>query len=67
MYLIARKFLMGALDSLKNELVQLEQEFPEFIIPTSPTQRVGGQPLPKFIKVKHLKPMLSLNDAFSRS
>jgi DNA ligase (NAD+) len=55
----------GALDSLKNELVQLEKEFPQFISPDSPTQRVGGQPLAKFIKVKHTRPMLSINDAFS--
>lgn len=57
----------GALDSLKNELVQLEKEFPQFISPDSPTQRVGGQPLAKFIKVKHVRPMLSINDAFSQA
>ncbi|MDP2930570.1 MAG: NAD-dependent DNA ligase LigA [bacterium] len=54
-----------ALDSLKKELFDLEQEFPEMITPDSPTQRVGGKPLVKFEKVKHLQPMLSLNDAFS--
>lgn len=52
-------------DSLKRELFDLEQRFPEFITSDSPTQRVGGQPLEKFEKVKHPQPMLSFNDAFS--
>jgi DNA ligase (NAD+) len=52
-------------DSLKKELFDLEQKFPEFITPDSPTQRVGGKPLEKFEKVKHPFPMLSLNDAFT--
>ena len=56
----------AALDSLKKELFDLEQEFPEFITPDSPSQRVGGKALDKFEKIKHLKPMLSFNDAFSR-
>ena len=56
----------AALDSLKKELFDLEQEFPEFITPDSPTQRVGGKPLEKFAKVRHPLPMISLNDAFSR-
>jgi len=55
----------SALDSLKKELFDLEQKFPEFITPDSPTQRVGGEPLEKFEKVRHPKPMLSFNDAFS--
>jgi DNA ligase (NAD+) len=55
----------AALDSLKNELFKLEQEFPEFITPDSPTQRVGGRPLDKFRKVAHSAPMISLYDAFS--
>ncbi len=55
----------AALDSLKKELFDLEQKFPEFITADSPTQRVGGKPLKKFKKVKHQKPMLSFNDAFS--
>src|SRR3989344_313013 len=56
----------AALDSLKKELFDLEQKFPEFITPDSPTQRVGGKPLEKFEKVRHLTPMLSFNDAFSQ-
>jgi DNA ligase (NAD+) len=54
-----------ALDSLKKELFDLEQNFPEFIASDSPTQRVGGKPLEKFEKIHHPQPMLSLNDAFS--
>ena len=56
----------AVLDSLKKELFDLEQEFPEFITPDSPTQRVGGKPLEKFEKVHHPQPMLSFNDAFSK-
>lgn len=55
----------AALDSLKHELSALEQEHPDLIIPTSPTQRVGGKPLGKFQKVRHSFPMLSLEDIFS--
>ncbi|KKW45498.1 MAG: ligase protein [Parcubacteria group bacterium GW2011_GWB1_56_8] len=56
----------AALDSLKKELAELEQEFPDLITPDSPTQRVGGKPLAAFKKVRHEAPMLSFNDAFSR-
>ena len=55
-----------ALDSLKKELFDLEQKYPDLITPDSPTQRVGGQPLKKFKKVKHSEKMLSFNDAFSK-
>jgi len=54
-----------ALDSLKKELFDLEKIYPEFITADSPTQRVGGKALTKFEKVRHPKPMLSFNDAFS--
>ena len=53
------------LDSLKHELFKLEQQFPEFITPDSPTQRVAGKPLEEFKKVKHAVPMLSIEDIFS--
>ena len=56
----------SALDSLKKELFDLEQKYPEFITLDSPTQRIGGAPLKKFEKIKHSKPMLSFNDAFSK-
>lgn len=55
----------AALDSLKNELFKLEQQYPDLITPDSPTQRVGGEPLEEFEKVEHETPMLSLFDAFS--
>lgn len=55
----------AALDSLKHELYELEQKYPEFITPDSPTQRVGGKPLDKFEKVRHKVPMLSIEDVFS--
>jgi DNA ligase (NAD+) len=56
----------AALDSLKHELYTLEQEHPEFITSDSPTQRVGGEPLAKFQKVTHARPMLSMEDVFTR-
>lgn len=56
----------AALDSLKKELFDLEQEYPDLITKDSPTQRVGGEPLKEFKKVKHPERMLSLNDVFSK-
>ena len=44
----------------------MEQKYPGSITPDSPTQRIGGKPLKEFKKIKHQKPMLSLNDAFAR-
>lgn len=55
----------GALDSLKNELVILEQKFPHLITADSPSQRISGSALAKFEKVSHRSPMISLYDAFS--
>ena len=54
-----------ALDSLKKELFDLEMQFPEFVTPDSPTQRVAGKPLDEFQKVTHVAQMISLNDTFS--
>jgi DNA ligase (NAD+) len=54
-----------ALDSLKHELYKLEQENPEFITSDSPTQRIGGKPLDKFVKVKHETSMMSMEDVFN--
>ena len=53
-------------DALMHELSALEAEHPELIAPDSPTQRVGSEPLPEFVKVVHPYPMTSLADAFSR-
>lgn len=57
----------SALDSLKKELFDLEQQYPKFITPDSPTQRIGGVPLKEFKKVKHDILMLSFNDTFSET
>ncbi len=54
-----------ALDSLKHELKKLEDEFPNLITFDSPTQRVAGEPLKEFKKIKHKNPMISLEDVFS--
>ncbi len=54
----------SAADSLKHELTQLEEQYPELITPDSPTQRVAGVALDKFVKVTHQIPMISLNDVF---
>lgn len=51
-------------DRLFVELQQLEAQYPELLTPDSPTQRVGGAPLPQFDQVQHRTPMLSLNNAF---
>lgn len=55
-----------ALDSLKKELFNLEQTYPDLITPDSPTQRIGGKPLKKFEKFTHPTRMTSFNDAFSK-
>ncbi len=55
----------AAADSLKHELSQLEQQFPDLLSPDSPTQRVAGQPLKEFVKVEHQSRMLSINDVFN--
>jgi DNA ligase (NAD+) len=47
-------------DALYRELQQLEAQHPELITPDSPTQRVGGRPLPEFPAVRHTVPMLSI-------
>ncbi|MGC0371411.1 MAG: hypothetical protein DGJ47_000100 [Rickettsiaceae bacterium] len=52
-------------DSLYQELVVLEEKNPELITPNSPTQQVGSKVQDKFEKHPHLKPMLSLGNAFS--
>ena len=54
-----------ALDSLKHELVELEEKYPELISPDSPSQRIAGKPLPGFKKVRHSVAQWSFNDAFS--
>ncbi|MFA5388413.1 MAG: NAD-dependent DNA ligase LigA [Candidatus Omnitrophota bacterium] len=52
-------------DRLIDELKELEQEYPEFITPDSPTQRVGGEAIKEFNSVKHKVPMLSIDNTYS--
>ncbi len=52
-------------DRLYREMVDLEAAHPELVTPDSPTQRVGGEPLPGFRQVVHRSPVLSLEDVFN--
>src|SRR5689334_17548145 len=54
-----------ALDSLKHELLLLEEKYPTLRTPDSPTQRVAGAPLPELKKVRHDVEQWSLEDAFT--
>lgn len=51
-------------DKLFQQLLQLEEQFPELITEHSPTRRVGAEPIDTFHKVEHAIPMLSLGNAF---
>lgn len=52
-------------DSCLKELIELENKYPQFKTPDSPTNRVGGYVSEKFNKIKHTTPMLSLGNAFN--
>ncbi len=52
-------------DKLLEELISLEKQFPEFLFPNSPSQRVGGTITKVFTAVKHKHPMLSLSNSYS--
>ena len=52
-------------DKLFRALEELEQRYPQFITPDSPTQRVGAPPLKAFSRIVHRTPMLSLSNAFT--
>ncbi|MCY7132236.1 NAD-dependent DNA ligase LigA [Streptococcus gordonii] len=54
-------------DQLYRELVSLEVQYPDEILPESPTHRVGGKVLDGFEKYQHQYPLYSLQDAFSRA
>lgn len=54
-------------DDLMRLLTDLEEQFPEFRTPTSPTQRVGGAPLDEFAQVRHSALMLSLSNSTSEN
>ena len=51
-------------DVLYRRLKELEERH-HYVLPDSPTQRVGAPPVDKFRKVSHTQPMLSLDNAFS--
>jgi DNA ligase (NAD+) len=51
-------------DKLMQELIEIEERFPELKTPDSPSVRVGGTVLDVFEKVEHRTPMLSLGNAF---
>lgn len=50
---------------LMDELRKLEEKYPNLITPDSPTQRVAGESLDRFIKIRHTVPQWSFNDAFT--
>ncbi|MCS6978103.1 MAG: NAD-dependent DNA ligase LigA [Gemmatales bacterium] len=54
-------------DRLVQELKDLEAKYPELVTPDSPTQRVGGQPLEGFRPVRHVVPMLSIDNTYSEA
>ena len=54
-------------DLMYRELVNLETAHPEYIVPSSPTQRVGAKLTGDFPKVEHGRPMLSLGNVFSEA
>lgn len=56
-----------AFDKLMEKLIALEKEFPQFILPDSPTQRVGGYVTKQFKTVPHVYPMLSLGNTYSEA
>lgn len=51
-------------DQLMAELLELEQQFPEYDSPSSPSHKVGGEPIAGFTQVEHRVPMLSIDNAF---
>jgi DNA ligase (NAD+) len=54
-------------DKLYRELEDLEKQYPELVTPDSPTQRVGGLVSQSFRPVPHIKPVLSLSNAFNEA
>ena len=53
-------------DRLYHELLDLEKAYPALVTPDSPSQRVSGEPLKAFRPVRHLLPMLSLDNTYSQ-
>jgi DNA ligase (NAD+) len=55
----------GEFDALMQRLKELEERYPRYKLPSSPTQRVGGQPLEGFSTVRHRVPKLSMDNVYS--
>lgn len=53
-------------DMLMRELIELEEAYPQYILPDSPTRRVGAQPVEKFEPARHIVPLESLSNAYSK-
>jgi DNA ligase (NAD+) len=52
-------------DKLMRRLSDLEAAHPDLVVPDSPTQRVGEQPVPGLVRVEHRVPMLSIDNTYS--
>ena len=53
-------------DNLMTKLEALEKKFPQFKLESSPTQRIGGEPLDEFNNIKHSIPMQSLSNTYNK-
>lgn len=67
LYYVANKPVISdqEYDRLYARLKELEDAHPQFITPDSPTQRVGGRPIEGFAVVKHITPMMSMDNTYS--
>jgi DNA ligase (NAD+) len=52
-------------DSMMKELINLEEQYPEYKESDSPTEKIGGSVLSSFVKVEHTVPMMSLSNVFN--
>ena len=52
-------------DKYLKELYSLEEKYPEYVLPDSPTKKIGGEVIEEFAKVVHDKPMMSLSNVFN--
>lgn len=65
-YVLDRPIVSDAVrDNLKDEIEQIEKQYPDLVTPDSPTRRIGGKALGKFQKIKHDIKKYSLDDVFS--
>lgn len=67
-YVLARPEISDyAFDQLMAELLRLEADHPELVTNDSPTVRVGGRPLDELVQVRHVVPMMSLDNTYSET